>query len=208
MVRTNLARIAVLSLLALSQLLPLIAEDKLSQAIELYESKKYRDAETTLREVLVEDSNNSRARHTLGLVLLELDNAGEAAAELQKAVELGPATDKLQVDLARANVKLKEWDKAEAALKAAEEIKSDNPDIPYYRGMVAAAHKDYAASAANFEKAIELNPNNAYAHYYAGLAYNALKRSDKTVQHLDAFLRLAPDAPEAKKVQSVLRSFR
>ena len=208
MVRTNLARIAVLSLLALSQLLPLIAEDKLSQAIELYESKKYRDAETTLREVLVEDSSNSRARHTLGLVLLELDNAGEAAAELQKAVELGPATDKLQVDLARANVKLKEWDKAEAALKAAEEIKSDNPDIPYYRGMVAAAHKDYAASAANFEKAIELNPNNAYAHYYAGLAYNALKRSDKTVQHLDAFLRLAPDAPEAKKVQSVLRSFR
>jgi tetratricopeptide (TPR) repeat protein len=208
MVRTNLARIAVLSLLALSQLLPLIAEDKLSQAIELYESKKYRDAETTLREVLVEDSSNSRARHTLGLVLLELDNAGEAAAELQKAVELGPATDKLQVDLARANVKLKEWDKAEAALKAAEEIKSDNPDIPYYRGMVAAAHKDYAASAANFEKAIELNPNNAYAHYYAGLAYNALKRSDKTVQHLDAFLRLAPDAPEAKKVQSLLRSFR
>jgi len=208
MVRTNLARIAVLSLLALSQLLPLIAEDKLSQAIELYESKKYRDAETTLREVLVEDSNNSRARHTLGLVMLELDNAGEATAELQKAVELGPVTDKLQVDLARAYVKLKEWDKAEAALKAAEEIKSDNPDIPYYRGMVAAAHKDYAASAANFEKAIELNPNNAYAHYYAGLAYNALKRSDKTVQHLDAFLRLAPDAPEAKKVQSVLRSFR
>ena len=208
MVRSNLSRIAILSLLALSQLIPLIAEDKLSQAIELYESKKYRDAETLLREVLVEDSSNSRARHTLGVVLLELDNAGEAAAELQKAVEIGPATDKLQVDMARACVKLKEWDKAEDALKAAEEIKSDNPDIPYYRGMVAAARKDYAASAANFEKAIELNPNNAYAHYYAGLAYNALKRSDKTVQHLDAFLRLAPDAPEAKKVQSVLRSFR
>jgi tetratricopeptide (TPR) repeat protein len=208
MVRSNLSRIAILSLLALSQLIPLIAEDKLSQAIELYESKKYRDAETLLREVLVEDSSNSRARHTLGVVLLELDNAGEAAAELQKAVEIGPATDKLQVDMARACVKLKEWDKAETALKAAEEIKSDNPDVPYYRGMVAAARKDYAASAANFEKAIELNPNNAYAHYYAGLAYNALKRSDKTVQHLDAFLRLAPDAPEAKKVQSVLRSFR
>ena len=208
MVRTNLARIAVLSLLALSQLLPLIAEDKLSQAIELYESKKYRDAETTLREVLVEDSNNSRARHTLGLVLLELDNAGEAAAELQKAVELGPATDKLQVDLARANVKLKEWDKAEAALKAAEEIKSDNPDIPYYHGMVAAARNDYTSAAADFEKAIELNPGNAYAHYYAGLAYNSIKRRDKTVEHLEAFLKLAPEAPEAKKVQSVLRAVR
>lgn len=208
MVRSNLARITILSLLALSQLFPLIAEDKLSQAIELYESKKYRDAETVLREVLVEDSNNSRARHTLGLVLLELKNPGEASAELQKAVEIGPATDKLQVDLARAYVELKEWDKAEAALKAAEEIKSDNPDIPYYRGMVAAWRKDYAASAANFEKAIELNPNNAYAHYYAGLAYNALKRRDKTFQHLDAFLRLAPEAPEAKKVESLLRGFR
>jgi tetratricopeptide (TPR) repeat protein len=208
MLRGNLLRFAILSFLAMSQLLPLVAQDKLGQAVALYESKKYREAEAALREVLAEQPDNSRARHTLGLVLMELENHGEAANELQKAVEAGPATDAMQVDLARAYVELKEWDKAEAALRAAEAIKSDNPDIHYYRGRVAAARKDYAAAVAGYEKAIELNPRHAYAHYYAGIAYNQLKRADKTVQHFSIFLKLAPDAPEAKKVESLLRALR
>jgi tetratricopeptide (TPR) repeat protein len=208
MLQSNLLRLGILSFLALSQLLPVIAEDKLGRAVELYESQKYSEAEAALREVLAEEPGNSRARHTLGLALLALKNYGEAANELQKAVEAGGASDTLQVDLARAYVELKDWDKAEAALRAAEEIKSDNPDIYYYRGMVAAGRKDYTAAAAGFEKAIELNPSHAYAHYYAGLAYNSLRRSDKTVQHFTIFLKLAPDAPEAKKVESLLRSLR
>jgi tetratricopeptide (TPR) repeat protein len=114
----------------------------------------------------------------------------------------------MQVDLARAYVELKDWDKAEAALRAAQEINADNPEIHYLRGRVAAARKNYAAAAADFEKAIELNPRHAYAHYYAGIAYNSLKRPDKTVQHFNIFLKLAPDAPEAEKVQSLLRALR
>jgi tetratricopeptide (TPR) repeat protein len=208
MLQSNLLRLGILSFLALSQLLPVIAEDKLGRAVELYESQKYSEAEAALREVLAEEPGNSRARHTLGLALLGLKNYGEAANELQKAVEAGPATDTMHVDLAHAYVELKEWDKAEAALRAAEEIKSDNPDIHYYRGRVAAARNDYAAAVAGYEKAIEVNPRHAYAHYYAGIAYNQLKRSDKTVQHFSIFLKLAPDSPEAKKVESLLRALR
>ena len=208
MLQSNLLRLGILSFLALSQLLPVIAVDKLSQAAELYEAKKYSEAEAALREVLAEEPGNSRARHTLGLALLGLKNYGEAANEIQKAIEAGPATDTMHVDLAHAYVELKEWDKAEAALRAAEEIKSDNPDIHYYRGRVAAARKDYAAAVTGYEKAIELNPRHAYAHYYAGIAYNQLKRADKTVQHFSIFLKLAPDSPEAKKVESLLRALR
>jgi tetratricopeptide (TPR) repeat protein len=208
MVRSNLLRLAILSFLALSQLLSLIAEDKLGQAVELYQSRKYSEAEAALREVLGEDPGNSRAHHTLGLVLMELKNYGDAASEFQKAVEAGPATDAMQVDLARACVELKDWDKAEAALRAAKEINSENPEIYYLRGRVAAGRKDYASAAADFEKAIELNPGHAYAHYYVGIAYNELKRRDKTVQHFNIFLKLAPDAPEAKKVESLLRALR
>jgi tetratricopeptide (TPR) repeat protein len=205
MLRKNLPRLALLSLFALTQLLPAIAEDKLGRAIELYESKNYREAEPALREVLGEDPGNSRARHTLGLVLMELKNYGEAANELQKALESGAPTDQIQVDLARAYVELHDWDKAEAALRAAQ---GDNPEVYYLRGRVASGRKDYAAAAPDFEKAIELNPRHAYAYYYAGIAYNSLKRRDKTVQYFNTFLKLAPDAPEAEKVQSLLRALR
>ena len=80
--------------------------------------------------------------------------------------------------------------------------------MPFYRGQLALAQKNYKAAAADLEKAIELDPDNAHAHYYAGLAYNGLKRPDQMVKQFQVFLRMAPNAPEAAKVRSVLRAVR
>ena len=52
----------------------------------------------------------------------------------------------------------------------------------------------------------DLDPTWAYAHYYAGLAYSKVKRVDLTERHFQAFLRLAPQAPERPGVQSILRT--
>jgi regulator of sirC expression with transglutaminase-like and TPR domain len=51
-------------------------------------------------------------------------------------------------------------------------------------------------------------PEQAYAHYYAGLAYNGVRRPDKMLTHFELFLKLKPDAPEARKVRSVMRTVR
>jgi tetratricopeptide (TPR) repeat protein len=56
------------------------------------------------------------------------------------------------------------------------------------------------------EAYLEKNPNHAYAHYYAGLAYNGLRRPDRMLNHFEHFLRLKPDAPEARKVRAVVRT--
>ena len=53
-----------------------------------------------------------------------------------------------------------------------------------------------------------MNPENPYAHYYAGLAYNQIKRPDKMLEHFRTFLKLAPEAPEAPKVRALLRGIR
>jgi tetratricopeptide (TPR) repeat protein len=61
-------------------------------------------------------------------------------------------------------------------------------------------------AAAEFQKASDIDPNWAYAHYYAGIAYSKIKRADLTASHFQAFLRLAPQAPERGEVQSILRT--
>jgi tetratricopeptide (TPR) repeat protein len=99
-------------------------------------------------------------------------------------------------------------DEAQAALDEAQQIKPDNPEVHYYRGILAGHRKDYNAAVAAFEKALELKPDHVYAHYHAGLAYNILKRPDKMLEHFHAFLKLAPDAPEAPKVKTVLQTGR
>jgi len=80
------------------------------------------------------------------------------------------------------------------------------PEAYYQQGMALSANQDFGAAAVAFQKATDLDPNWAYAHYYAGLAYSKVKRIDLTAQHFQTFLRLAPQAPERAQVQATLRT--
>ena len=78
----------------------------------------------------------------------------------------------------------------------------------YQLGLVHSQRQDMAAAADAFEKAAALDPAFAYAHFYAGMAYSAVKRLDRVAVHFEAFLRLAPAAPERGAVESVMRTIR
>src|SRR5262249_26361390 len=98
---------------------------------------------------------------------------------------------------------------AGAAVAAADQAgaKGDGlAEAHYQRGLSLSAHGGMAGAAAAFQKATEIDPNWAYAHYYAGIAYSKIKRADLTASHFQAFLRLAPQAPERGEVQSILRT--
>ncbi len=190
------------------------AED-LARARDLYRGKNFQEAEKVLRQVLAAEPDNAEAGYWLGLSLLELRKFDEAEQVLRKAEEnrpegpeAMPRIDMIRVGLARSFMERDRLGDAQAALDEAVRVNADNPDAHFYRGMLEARRKDYAASARAMDKVIELDPKNAYAYYYAGLAYNQIKRPDLVVQRLQMFLKLAPDAPEASKVQSLLRSIR
>lgn len=78
----------------------------------------------------------------------------------------------------------------------------------YQRGIVEAHKGNHVAAAEAFEEATTLDPLFAYAHYYGGLSYSRLDRADQMAIHFERFLRLAPDAPEAGRVESLMRSVR
>jgi tetratricopeptide (TPR) repeat protein len=91
---------------------------------------------------------------------------------------------------------------------AAAAKQSDHPELPFYRGMLAVLKKQYKDAVPALEAAIKQDPENAFAYYYAGLAYSNTKRPDKMVDSFNNFLRLEPKAPEAAKVRSFLKSSR
>jgi tetratricopeptide (TPR) repeat protein len=80
------------------------------------------------------------------------------------------------------------------------------PEAHYQRGLALSAQQNLNDAAAEFQKASDLDPSWAYPHYYAGIAYAKVKRADLTASHFQAFLRLAPQAPERGEVQSILRT--
>jgi tetratricopeptide (TPR) repeat protein len=78
----------------------------------------------------------------------------------------------------------------------------------YQLGLAKARFNDWAACAEAFRRATEIDPSYAYAHYYAGLSYSRMRRADRTSEHFERFLRLAPTAPERAAVESLMRTLR
>jgi tetratricopeptide (TPR) repeat protein len=99
-------------------------------------------------------------------------------------------------------------DGARAAAARAVEANGGNPYAHYQAGLVANRQSRFQDAAASFGRASEIKPDLAYAHYYAGIASQRIKQMAKMSEHLETFVRLAPDAPERGTVQAILRTLR
>ncbi len=98
-------------------------------------------------------------------------------------------------------------DAVDAAQKAVQ-IAPANPQAQYQLGMAESLVPDFAKAAAAFQKAALVDPTFAYAHYYAAMSYYKLKRIDLMATHFEAFLKLAPNAPERPQVESIMKTVR
>ena len=78
--------------------------------------------------------------------------------------------------------------------------------VQYELGLSYAVRNDFAAAARSFDNCIASAPAFAYAYYQSALAYQRLDRPDIMANRFDRFVRLAPNAPERREVESVLRT--
>lgn len=179
-----------------------------ASGVKLFHENKFVEAEAALREELNAQPDNAEVAATHALALLRLDRKTDARAAAARAVELAPDAAVTQLAAAEVAAEDNRLDDASRALEAAAEADAGHPRTAYVRGLVKVVRKDFAGAVQDLEKACADEPRNAYAHYYAGLAYNQVKRPDRMVGHFESFLKLAPNAPEAARVRSVLRTVR
>lgn len=102
-------------------------------------------------------------------------------------------------------------DQTDAALGAAQQAAAMAGDLSpahYQVGLVQAKRQDWSAAAEAFDRAVELDPTNAYAHYYSGLMHYQARRPDRMAIQFEQFLKLAPDAPERPEVLQIMRTVR
>jgi len=92
--------------------------------------------------------------------------------------------------------------------RQATEADGNNPFAFYQLGLSASKAGDWGTASSSFNRAIALKPDFAYAHYYAALAAQRQRQLPKAGEHFEAFLRLAPEAPERQAVQAIMRSLK
>ena len=172
---------------------PLTLMADTDRGVDLYRQGKYAEAQSELSKTVQSTPNDARALRYLGLALVEQHKASEARDHLNKANELDPGGES-KLALARMYIEQKDLDKAEEMLKDA-----DGADRDYVRGLLQFQRGQNKEAAASLESYLQDHAEQPYAHYYAGLAYNALKRPDKMLTHFELFVKLKPDAPESQK---------
>jgi tetratricopeptide (TPR) repeat protein len=102
-------------------------------------------------------------------------------------------------------------DQGDAALESARHataMAGGLADAHFQLGLVQARREDWRDAAAAFDRAAELNPAYAYAHYYGGLMHYRAGRPDRMANHFEQFLKLAPEAPERPEVLQIMRTVR
>jgi tetratricopeptide (TPR) repeat protein len=99
-------------------------------------------------------------------------------------------------------------DNAAAAARKAVDADGNSSEARFQLGLVESARNKQQQAADAFAKAAELNPQMAYAHYEAGMAFYKAKKVDRMAVYFENFLKLAPNAPERPAVQSIMKTIR
>src|SRR5215469_709968 len=138
----------------------------------------------------------------LSLILKMTKNDNAAAQELlKKAITIDPsyaqAYSLLAFSLSLANswgwqpsqsVLAPAWDAAQRAIR----LDADNPWAHLALGHIQRQRLELQDAVAEFQNAIALNPNFAFAHTHLGLALCFLGRSEEALVELDTSERLSP----------------
>lgn len=135
--------------------------------------------------------------------------ANEQAAEMYTRLASRPEGDPWRL-IGQSGQQLLQGDaeSAHASAQQAVAAAGDSPEAHYQLGLVEAKRQSWSAAAAAFDRAAELNPSSAYAHYYGGLMHYRAKRPDQMAIHFEQFLKLAPEAPERPEVLQIMKTVR
>jgi tetratricopeptide (TPR) repeat protein len=167
----------------------------------LFQSGSYEQAVAAAKDA------DPASTYVAAQALLKLDRADRAGAEMTRLRASDQQGWRLIGESGEAMI-ANDAGRAVELARRATEADAGNPFAFYQLGLAASKASDWGGATAAFTRALELKPDFAYAHYYAALAWQRQRQLPKTAEHFDAFLRLAPDAPERGAVVAILRTIK
>jgi len=178
-----------------------IAAEQRPEVQRLFQSGSYEQAVDAARD------GDPASTFLAAQSLVKMDRADQAGAQLSRLKASDSPGWRLVGESGEALIANDAGRSVELARRAIE-ADGGNPFAHYQLGLAASKAGDWGGAVQGFTGALERKPDFAYAHYYAALAYQRQRQLSKTAEHFDAFLRLAPEAPERSAVVAILRTIK
>lgn len=177
--------------------LPQAARPRLEQALQWLEAGDVpQQAIIQLEELLLEFPEQAGLHALLGLSYLRLDDAGRAADELQRAIELAPQDGKNELYLAQLYLSRQRPKSAVDHLNRAVELNPVLDEAWFNLGEYALAQQDYVTARRQFEIATRLRPDSVSARGKLALVYQLEKNWPAADRELHAVLDHDPENVE------------
>ena len=170
---------------------------------KLFESGKYQEAIDSVKNRSDASPEDVYVRALAHRKLNQNDDAKEAFGALA-------SRDGAWKEIGNSGTAMIEGNMNNAAAAARKAVDADgnSSEARFQLGLVESARNKQQQAADAFAKAAELNPQMAYAHYEAGMAFYKAKKVDRMAVYFENFLKLAPNAPERPAVQSIMKTIR
>ncbi len=168
--------------------------------------------EETLEQKMEEEA---LAYFKKGIKLSRENKLEEAIQAFQKAVELKEDFFEAYVNLGVFLFQQQKDDEAEKALLKALELRPEESkpkeiltDINFEKAKILIQENKMDEALERLKQAYNFRADHAYVNFLLGYLYHEKEMKDEAIKHFEAFLQLAPNAPQVKDVKKLLESLK
>lgn len=146
-----------------------------------------------IEKALQMDPRLPMAHFLLGEIDLFKKNPAAAVAEFQKELAINPTVWLVYWRLGDAYVRLENYDEAEKVLKEAIWLNEWSSGAYILLGQIALKKGDSGLAVGFLERALKLDPQNYWVHYFLAKAYHNIGRTAEAAQHFEISKSLRDD---------------
>ena len=188
---------------------PPTARDFYTKALEAVRAGDRRKAVELLKQALSYHPDFALALNELGAQYLKLGQPDKAAESLRSAVRLAPDNFTTRLNYAIALLNKKEFAESESQLRQALKKNDASPIAYMYLGIALINLHNYDEAEKSLRRAISTGGGNlSQAHYYLGGIYWRKKEYKRAADELEAYVKLAPNAPDAERARAAIKELR
>jgi len=173
---------------------------------------RYEEATKSFEHAVELDPNCAECYFNLGHDYAEQKDYEKAEGAFKKAIELKPEFADAYNGLANVYNAQRKFDQAAAASTKATELgagggagaSAGNAVALYNNGVVLWNAGKIPEAKAQFQAAIQANPNHAESHYQLGMAFVNEGNLAQAVTEFETYLKLAPDGANAAQAKALV----
>ena len=181
-------------------------EDKLQQAISLYQAGQLLQAEQICQQILRDYPQDAEALHMLGVIAYQVGESKIATGLISQAIEIDSNQYVFFNSLGAALQKQGSLEESIQAYQQAIQIQPNHPEAYNNLGIVLKEQGRLEESIQAYQQVIQIQPNHPEAYNNLGVVLKDQGRLEESIQAYQQAIRVQPDYAEAySNLGNVLR---